>query len=164
MDLPRQAKSDTASVGETEVIDHLEANRRTSNTNRIIDRNMQFNTQSSTYSNTQLHKKSRNIDQNFQDNTFGNLLMEKREEFFQIGFQNFNGLTGKPDDPVDISLRNWIVENSFDVFGISQVNMYWPRVRKDLQFHERVNGWWQPGSCRAIHAYNRTKKRKKRSI
>ena len=81
MDLPRQAKSDTASVVETEVIDHLEANRRTSNTNQIVDRNIQFNTQNSTYSNTQLHKKSRNVDQNFQDNTFGDLLTEKWKKF-----------------------------------------------------------------------------------
>ena len=64
--------------------------------------------------------------------------MEKGEHTFRIGFQNFNGLTGKENNPVDSSLRNWITDNSFDVFGLSEVNLYWPKVRKQLQFHERV--------------------------
>ena len=42
--------------------------------------------------------------------------------------------------------------------------MYWPLVRRDLQFHERLHQWWQPGVCRAKHAYNRTEKRLKRLI
>ena len=62
--------------------------------------------------------------------------MEKGEHTFQIGFQNFNGLTGKENDPVDSSLQNWITDNSFDVFGLSEVNLYWPKVHKQLQFHE----------------------------
>ena len=82
----------------------------------------------------------------------------------QIGFQNFNGLTGKADNPVDRSLHDWIMDNSFDVFGIPEVNMYWLKVRKDLQFKKRINQMWQPGQCRSLHAYNCTEKRKKRSI
>ena len=76
----------------------------------------------------------------------------------QIGFQNFNGLTGKADNLVDRSLRDWVMDNSFDIFGIPEVNMYWPKVRKDLQFNKRINQMWQPGQCRSLHAYNRTEK------
>ena len=42
--------------------------------------------------------------------------------------------------------------------------MYWPKVRQDLQFHERLNQWWQPGQFRSHYAFNRTEKRLKRSI
>ena len=52
--------------------------------------------------------------------------MEKKEGLLRIGFQNFNRLTGKENDPVDKSLRDWIMDNTFDIFGISEVNMYWP--------------------------------------
>ena len=90
--------------------------------------------------------------------------MEKKKDWLRIGFQNFNGLTGKVDDPVDRSLKDWVTENSFDVFGIPEVNIYWPKVRQDLQFHERLNQWWQPGQFRSHYAFNRTEKRLKRSI
>ena len=183
MDLPRLAKTNAASVIEMEVIDYPEAIQRTSTTTRIVDRNIRENTQQlhihtksrvsnrtvdrNIRENTQqlhIHTKSRDVDRNSQDTTFSDLLMEKRENIMRIGFQNFNGLTRKADNLVDRSLRDWIMDNSFDVFGIPEVNMYWPKVRKDLQFNERINQMWQPGQCRALHAYNRTEKRKKRSI
>ena len=163
MDLPRLAKKDTASVIESEVIDPHEANWRTSNKSRIVDGNIWGYTKS-LHIHTHTHNKVRDVDGNSQDTTFGDLLMEKKYDIMRIGFQNFNGLTGKLDDPVDRSLRDWITDNSFDVFGISEVNMYWPRVRKELQFNERINKMWQPGQCRSRHAFNRTEKRLKRSI
>ena len=73
-------------------------------------------------------------------------------------------MTGKDNDPVDLSVRNWVTDNRFDVFGISEVNLYWPRVKKHLQFQERISKWWASGQYRATFAYNKTKKRLKRSI
>ena len=132
----------------------------TQDSSRNVDRNFHDNTHTTQYQ--YLHNKSRHVDGNCQDTPFGDLPTEKHEDHLRIGFQNFNGLTGKLDDPVDRSLQDWVPENLFDVFGISEVNMYWPRVRRDLQFHERLHQWWQPGFCRAKHAYNRTEKRLKR--
>ena len=57
-----------------------------------------------------------------------------------------------------------MTENRFDVFGILEVNLYWPRVKKHLQFQERISKWWNPGQYRAIFAYNKTEKRMQQSI
>ena len=95
---------------------------------------------------------------------FGDYLVEKKVDKVRIGFQNFNGLSGKPNDPVDASLKNWINANNFDVFGIPEVNLFWPKVRKSLQFHDRISSWWQPGQHQSVVAYNRNEKRKVRSI
>ena len=140
MDLPRLAKTKTASMVEPEVLDNQEANRRTSTSifstsSRFVEGNIRESTQNKIH----IHKKPRDVARNSQDNTYGDLLMEKNEGLLRIGFQNFNGLSGKENDPVDKSLCDWIMDNTFDVFGISEVNMYWPRVRRDLQFQERVN-------------------------
>ena len=95
---------------------------------------------------------------------FGDKLGTKHSNNIRIGFQNFNGLTGKHDDPVDDSLREWITTSQFDVFGISEVNLYWPKVHRKLQFHERLTKWWAPGQTRGIFSYNRNEQRKQRSI
>ena len=82
----------------------------------------------------------------------------------RIGFQNFNGMTGRDHDPVNTSISNWITDNNFDVFGISEVNLYWPKVKKHLQFQGKVSQWWAPGQQRSIFAYNKMEKRLIRSI
>ena len=101
---------------------------------------------------------------NTQNTTYGDYILHKRGNVIRIGFQNFNGLTGREDDPVDRSLRNWITDQDFDIFGVSEINLYWPRVKKHLQFHDRISKWWAPGQTRAIHSYNTTEKRLKRSV
>ena len=73
-------------------------------------------------------------------------------------------MTGREHDPVDTSIRNWITDNNFDVFSISDVNLYWPRVKKHLQFQERVSQWWAPGQQRSTVADNKTEKHLIRSI
>ena len=42
--------------------------------------------------------------------------------------------------------------------------MFWPKVRRSLQFHERTRYWWQPGQHQSVVAYNHNEKRKIRSI
>ena len=106
----------------------------------------------------------RTVDRNVQDLHFGDYIMGKKKGTIRIGFQNFNGMTGRDHDPVDTSIRNWITDNIFDVFGISEVNLYWPKVKKHLQFQERVSQWWAPGQQRSIFDYNKTEKRLIRSI
>ena len=95
---------------------------------------------------------------------FGDKISSKHTDTIRIGFQNFNGLTGRINDPVDDSLRSWITSQEFDVFGISEINLYWPKVNPSLQFHKCLTRWWAPGQTRGIFAYNSTEKRKKRSI
>ena len=95
---------------------------------------------------------------------FGDYLVEKKENEVHIGFQNFNGMSGKHNDPVDASLKSWITENNFDVFGIPEVNLFWPKVSRSLQFHNRISAWWQPGQHQSVIAYNCNEKRKLRSI
>ena len=75
---------------------------------------------------------------------YGDPIAIKGEDTLRIGVQNFNGLTGKEGDPVDHSLPTWIEKYEFDVFGISEVNMFWPRVKPELQFIDRVYSWFNP--------------------
>ena len=95
---------------------------------------------------------------------FGDYLVEKKENEVRIGFQNFNRMSGKHNDPADASLKSWITENNFDVFGILEVNLFWPKVSRSLQFHDQISAWWQPGQHQSVVAYNRNEKRKLRSI
>ena len=81
----------------------------------------------------------RTVDRNVQHNTFGDYITQKGDSTLLIGFQNFNGFTGQDNDPVDYNVREWITNNSFDVFGISEINLYWPKVKKRLQFQERMS-------------------------
>jgi hypothetical protein len=95
---------------------------------------------------------------------YGDPISVKTDDILRLGFQNFNGLTGRNNDPVDVSLRQWIMKWDFDVFGLSEVNMYWPQVRKELKFLERVNSWFNPLQTRALCAYNKNEIRKHRSV
>ena len=67
----------------------------------------------------------------------GDFLSLKGEDLLRLGFQNFNGLTEKKNDPVDQSLWQWVTEQQFDVWGISEVNLWWPRMQQSLQFLEQ---------------------------
>ena len=71
---------------------------------------------------------------------------------------------GKENNPVNASIRNWVTDNNFDGFGISKLNLYWPKVHRKLQFHERLTKWWAPGQTRGIFSYNQNEQRKQRSI
>ena len=42
---------------------------------------------------------------------------------------------------ISIALR---ANNAFDAFGMSEINLYWPKVQKKLQFNKRICKWWSP--------------------
>jgi hypothetical protein len=67
---------------------------------------------------------------------FGDLLGGKEEGTLRAGVQNFDGMTSKPNQPEDESLRRWITEQQFDIYGIPETDLYWSRVRANLQLHE----------------------------
>jgi hypothetical protein len=69
---------------------------------------------------------------------FGDLLGGKEEGTLRCGVQNFRGLASKPNQPEDESLRRWITERKFDIYGIPETDLYWPRIQKKLQLQERV--------------------------
>lgn len=100
----------------------------------------------------------------YNDLGFGEPIMVKKDARLRIGFQNFNGLMGKRDDPIDDNLQTWIDSMGFDIFGISEVNMFWPQVKQELQFHERIHRLFNPALTKAIRAYNTQEKRSKKSI
>ena len=109
---------------------------------------------------------SRNKQQRIHNNnhTYGNKIAQKDDNNIRIGFQNFAGLSGKENDIIDDTLKEWIDSKSFDIFGIPEVNLYWPRVHKTLQFHERITRWWRPGTSRSVFSYNKNEERKTRSV
>ena len=92
---------------------------------------------------------------------FGDKIHSKKEGTLRIGIQNFNRFSGRDDDPTDQSLLEWINLNEFDVFGVPEINLCWPKVKKHLQFQERTHFWWQPGTTRNLYAFNKTEKHTK---
>jgi hypothetical protein len=82
-------------------------------------------------------------------------MTKKGTDIMRIGFQNFNGLSSQPNDPVDDSVRHWITDNDFDVFGISEMNLWWPAIPASRQFRERIREWWDPRTVRSVFTYNR---------
>jgi hypothetical protein len=84
---------------------------------------------------------------------FGDHLCNKKTKLF-VSASNFSGFSAKPSDPVDDSLRQWINDKAFDIFGVSETNLYWPNVPKEFQLPERISGWWNPLTTRMSYAYN----------
>ena len=73
-------------------------------------------------------------------------------------------MTGRDDDPADRSLRDWIVNNSFDVFGISEVNKYWPRVKKGVAIRREADQLVATRRRLSQTRFQSNRKKKKRSI
>jgi hypothetical protein len=81
---------------------------------------------------------------------FGNNLGPKGRDIMRIGFQNFNGLSFQPNNPVDDRVRQWITDNEFDVFGLSEVNLWWHSLPAALQFRKRIREWWDASTVRSV--------------
>jgi hypothetical protein len=67
-------------------------------------------------------------------------------------------MASKPNQPEDESLRWWITEQQFDIYGIPETGLYWPRIRANLQLHERLKDWWEQDTVRTVQAHNQNKR------
>jgi hypothetical protein len=67
-------------------------------------------------------------------------------------------MASKPNQPEDESLRRWITEQQFDIYGIPETDLYWPRVRANLQLHERLKEWWEQDTVHTVRAHNQNQK------
>ncbi len=85
---------------------------------------------------------------------FGDLLGGKEEGILRGGVQNFGGLASKSNQPEDESLRRWITEQHFDIYGIPETDLYWPKIQQKLQLQERVREWWETDTTHTVRAYN----------
>ncbi len=85
---------------------------------------------------------------------FGDLLGGKEEGILRGGVQNFGGLASKSNQPEDESLRRWITEQHFDICGIPETDLYWPKIQQKLQLQERVREWWETDTTHTVRAYN----------
>jgi hypothetical protein len=72
------------------------------------------------------------------DKGFGDAMGPLNNTHMRIGFQNIGGLSSNNTE-TDKILQNFIQSNSFNVFGISEVNLFWPALQEELQFGERMN-------------------------
>jgi hypothetical protein len=61
------------------------------------------------------------------DKGFGDAMSPLNNNHLRIVFQNIGGLSGNNTEQ-DKLLQQFIQSNSFDVFGISEVNLYWPAL------------------------------------
>jgi hypothetical protein len=87
--------------------------------------------------------------------SWGDIISGKGADTLRIGLQNFGGFTTKFDDPVDESFREWITTELFDIYGVPEVGLYWPKVPAKLQLRERLREWWEPGTSHLVDASNR---------
>jgi hypothetical protein len=77
------------------------------------------------------------------DKGFGDAMGPLNNNHPRIGFQNIGELSSNNTEQ-DKILQHFIQSNSFDVFGISEVNLYWPALREELLFGERMNQIFNP--------------------
>jgi hypothetical protein len=87
--------------------------------------------------------------------SWGDRLSGKSANTLRLGLQNFGGFTTKFDDPVDDSFREWTTVKQFDVYGVPEVGLYWPKVPAKLQLREQLREWWEPGTSHLVDASNR---------
>jgi len=87
------------------------------------------------------------------DTGFGDTLGPLGEGNLRIGFQHVGGLSSTNTEQ-DKALQYFIQSNSFDVYGINEMNLYWPALREELQFEERMNQGFNPRESRKNYAYN----------
>ena len=85
---------------------------------------------------------------------YGNGLGLKTDDILRIGLQNFGGFTNRFDDPVNASLKQWITNKEFNIFGITETNVFWPKITEKLQFHNPIKEWWNPNLTKGNFAHN----------
>jgi hypothetical protein len=74
---------------------------------------------------------------------FGDTMGPLNNNHLRIGFQNIGGLSSNNTEQ-DKLLQQFIHSNSFDVFGISKVNLFWPALWEELHFGERIYKRFNP--------------------
>jgi hypothetical protein len=70
--------------------------------------------------------------------SWGDIISGKGANTLWIGLQNFGGFTTKFDNPVDDSFQYWITTELFDIYGVPEVGLYWPKVPAKLQLREQL--------------------------
>jgi hypothetical protein len=109
-----------------------------------------------------INRGNNNNDDNDGDTGFGDTMGPLSEGNLRIGFQNIGGLSSNNEEH-DKLLQHFIQSNSFDVFGINEVNLYWPALREELQFGERMNRRFNPRESRKTYAYNVHQRQRQRN-
>jgi hypothetical protein len=74
---------------------------------------------------------------------WGDIRKQSVDGCFRIGFWNCGGFPQKKSDGKNIFIRQTLQRYSFDVFGFSECNIYWPAVSVLDRLPERTLGWFE---------------------
>ena len=69
--------------------------------------------------------------------------MGKKTNEIRVAFQNINGLPKSKQHPKNKDFVEMEARLQVDVLGISEVNLYWPKVDVQDQLQARTREWWQ---------------------
>ena len=81
-------------------------------------------------------------------------LTRKDHSFFRIGFQNVNGFPSKSGDYKDLQLHELLQQYHFQVFGMVETNVYWPKTPFPERLPSRIKRWFQQIHVSVAHNTN----------
>ena len=120
--------------------------RGSDDNNRDNDNNNNENKNKQTTENTTSHKNQKRDNKQKKgtgaDSEWGDNMGEKTNEI-RVAFQNINGLPKSKDHPKNKDFVEIETKLQIDIMGISEVNLYWPKVAIEDQLQARIREWWQ---------------------
>ena len=92
---------------------------------------------------------------NIDNGVYGDTITELQEDqYFKLGFLNVNGLQAEKWKEKNTEIFRTIKKYQFDVMGLSEVNIYWPKINHTNRWEDRVAiGKWN--NTRSSISYNK---------
>ena len=101
----------------------------------------------------ELQQRLQDKSQNTNDcGTWGDIMPRKDKEIIRIAFQNINGFGITKKDCKAERIREFMEENSIDIFGMAEMNVNWRIVGKKNTINDLTRGWFE--NQRVNTAYN----------
>ena len=80
------------------------------------------------------------------------LVANDNEHILRIGFVNCNGIPPLNTHAKNSSIYTSLADHSFDIIGMTEVNLCWHKITSSQRWHSRTRGWWETSS--SVLAYN----------
>ena len=72
------------------------------------------------------------------DTEWGDLIQQKQENTLRIAFQNINSFSAEKDAPKNDAIRRFLMDHQIDVFGMAEMNKYWPKIEEKNGLYEQT--------------------------
>ena len=95
---------------------------------------------------------SKNNSEQLTVGTWGDKILVKDPNVIRISFQNINGFLAGEKGYKSGLIKNFMLENSVDIYGMSEMNTNWRIVGKKNTLEDLCRGWFE--NKKVVTAYN----------